>query len=57
MTIERIKSGINKAEDAGTQTNQIHRCVAADLPNGAGQFPISRLDQPGDLVRPKFSNI
>ena len=41
MTIMRTKSGINKAEDAGTQTNQIHRCVAAGLAGGAGQLPNS----------------
>ena len=38
--------------------NRVRRCVAADLPNGAGELsPISWLDPPGDLVRLKFSNI
>ena len=60
MNIARIKRGINKAEVAGMRNaqGQVHRYVATGLSDGSGPLsPISCLDPPGDLVRPKFSNI
>ena len=58
--IMRTNTGINKAEDAGRKDapNRVRRCAPASLSGDGGQIsPISCLDPPGDLVRPKFSNI
>ena len=59
MTLERTTAGINKAEGwHDERPKQFRRCVAASPSDDAGQtFPISWLDPPGDLVRPKVSNI
>ena len=59
MTLGRTTAGINKGRMPAHRTaNQLHRCVAASLSDDGGQLSrISWLDLPGDLVRPKFSNI
>ena len=54
MTPVRIKTGINKAEDA----HRVRRCVAASLSDDGGQLSrISWLDPPGDPMRPNVDNI
>ena len=59
MTIARTTVGINKAGTPAQRTaNHVNRCVAAGLADDAAQpSPVSWLDQPGDFVRLKFSNI
>ena len=56
----RTNECISRAEDAGTgaRKNQVLRRVAAGLSDDGSQLsPISWSDLPGDVVRPKFSNI
>ena len=60
MTTVRTTAGINKREDAGmigTQigfVDELRRLLPTTM---ASLSPISWLDPPRDLVRPKFSNI
>ena len=58
-SVGRTTAGINKAEGwHNERPKQFRRYVAASLADDAGQTcPISGLDPPGDLVRPKVSNI
>ena len=59
MTTVRTMTGINKAEGRHDERpKQVCRCVVISLADDAGQLSrMSWLDLPGDLVRPKFSNI
>ena len=59
MTFGRTTLGINKTKDTGMMDVQIGFADAFQrvFPTMVASSPISRLDPPGDFVRPKFSNI
>ena len=60
MILVRTNESINRAEDAGTAHVKIRFSgyVAAGFADEADQlYRISWSDLPGDVVRPKFSNI
>ena len=60
MTPVRIKVGINKAEDGGGWMAEIgfYDALRRAFPTTVSRVSrVSWLDPPGDLVRPKFSNI
>ena len=59
MTLGRTNASINEAEDAGRMDVQIESADALRriFTTVLASHPISWLDPPGDLMRPKFSNI
>ena len=60
MTLMRTTASINKTGEAGTTHGQIRSTDALRrvLPTRLTRVShVSWLDPPGDLVRPKFSNI
>ena len=58
MTLGRTTLGINKTDCRHDErADQVRRCVTAEPSPVLVNSRIAWLDPPGDLVRPKFSNI